>query len=115
MRIHNKFAVVFQGADAGTSGENEVSERMEAVHLSSEEHSTSTDSGRGKDSDEVSTGSQEGSEEEREEAEDDEDDGGGWITPSNIKQVKLDGRNGKPAANVKVGCVTTDFAMQVQF
>lgn len=106
---------MIQGAAAGTPEENEVSERMEAVHLSSEEHSTSTDSGRGKDSDEVSTGSQEGSEEEvAVDEDDDDDDGGGWITPSNIKQVKLDGRNGKPAADVKVGCVTTDFAMQVQ-
>lgn len=106
-----------QGVDAGTTEENEMSERMDAVHISSEEHSTSTDSGRGKDSDEVSTGSQEGSEEEGGggDDEDDDDDGGGWITPSNIKQVKLDGQNGKPAADVKVGCVTTDFAMQVQF
>ncbi|XP_062405070.1 RNA-binding protein NOB1 isoform X2 [Sardina pilchardus] len=106
------------GVDAMTAGDSEVSEKMESVHLSSEEHNTSTDSGKGKDS-EVSTGSQEGSEEERgeEEEEEDEDDddggdGGGWITPKNIKQVTLDGHNGKPAADVKVGCVTTDFAMQ---
>lgn len=102
-----------QGADAGTAGENEVSKKMEAVHISSEEHSMSTDSGRGKDSDEVSTGSHEGSEED--EGGDEDADGGGWITPSNIKQVKSDGWNGKPAADVKVGCVTTDFAMQVPF
>ncbi|XP_069488926.1 RNA-binding protein NOB1-like [Ambystoma mexicanum] len=44
---------------------------------------------------------------------DDEDDGGGWITPGNIKQVQQDMRSGEPPINVKVGCLTTDFAMQI--
>ncbi|XP_041917700.1 RNA-binding protein NOB1 isoform X1 [Alosa sapidissima] len=104
------------GADTMTAGDGEVSEKMQSVHLSAEEHNTSTDSGKGKDSEEVSTGSQEGSEEREDdddnEEEEEDDVGGGWITPKNIKQVKLDGHNGKPAADVKVGCVTTDFAMQ---
>ncbi|XP_029904069.1 RNA-binding protein NOB1 [Myripristis murdjan] len=51
-------------------------------------------------------------EEEVEEEEDDEDDGGGWITPSNIQQVKMESGDGAAPADVKVGCLTTDFAMQ---
>ena len=47
---------------------------------------------------------------------DDDDDDDGWITPDNIHQVKS--QMGKRtidavAANVTVGCLTTDFAMQV--
>lgn len=51
-------------------------------------------------------------EEEEEEDEDDEDDGGGWITPSNIRQVKMDSADWTAPADVTVGCLTTDFAMQ---
>uniref|UniRef100_UPI0037E81498 RNA-binding protein NOB1 isoform X2 n=1 Tax=Semicossyphus pulcher TaxID=241346 RepID=UPI0037E81498 len=51
-------------------------------------------------------------EDEEEEEEDEEDDGGGWITPSNINQVKLDSGDWTAPADVKVGCLTTDFAMQ---
>ncbi|CAF89575.1 unnamed protein product, partial [Tetraodon nigroviridis] len=52
-------------------------------------------------------------EENRPEGEDeDEDDGGGWITPSNIGQVKMDSADWTAAADVTVGCVTTDFAVQ---
>ncbi|XP_011617989.1 RNA-binding protein NOB1 isoform X1 [Takifugu rubripes] len=43
---------------------------------------------------------------------DEDDDGGGWITPSNIGQVKMDSTDWTAPADVKVGCVTTDFAMQ---
>ncbi|XP_069574517.1 RNA-binding protein NOB1 isoform X1 [Brachyistius frenatus] len=42
----------------------------------------------------------------------DDDDGGGWITPSNIKQVKMDTADWTAPADVTVGCLTTDFAMQ---
>ena len=45
---------------------------------------------------------------------DDDDDDEGWITPSNIKSVKQ--KMGMPEsekASVPVGCLTTDFAMQV--
>ncbi|XP_067854160.1 RNA-binding protein NOB1 [Heptranchias perlo] len=42
----------------------------------------------------------------------DEDDDGGWITPSNIQQIFQDIGCSKTVANVKVGCMTTDFAMQ---
>ncbi len=52
--------------------------------------------------------------EDEEEDEDEEDDGGGWITPSNIKQVKMDSADWTAPAEVKVGCLTTDFAMQVR-
>ncbi|KAG7332952.1 hypothetical protein KOW79_003087 [Hemibagrus wyckioides] len=51
--------------------------------------------------------------EEREgEDEDEDDDGGGWITPSNIRQIQMDTGEWSPSENVTVGCVTTDFAMQ---
>ncbi|KAJ1083760.1 hypothetical protein NDU88_003915 [Pleurodeles waltl] len=50
--------------------------------------------------------------EDNEEEDDDDDGGGGWITPSNIKQVQQDMRSGEPPINVKVACLTTDFAMQ---
>ncbi|XP_027137032.1 RNA-binding protein NOB1 [Larimichthys crocea] len=43
---------------------------------------------------------------------DDDDDGGGWITPSNIQQVKMDSGDWTAPADVTVGCLTTDFAMQ---
>ncbi|KAJ8252577.1 hypothetical protein COCON_G00218890 [Conger conger] len=58
------------------------------------------------------SGSEGECEEEEEEDDDDDDDGGGWITPSNIKQVQLDVGNWESPADVKVGCMTTDFAMQ---
>ncbi|KAJ0056542.1 hypothetical protein NL108_010254 [Boleophthalmus pectinirostris] len=51
-------------------------------------------------------------EEEEEEEEEEDDDGGGWITPSNIKQVKMDTGNWGEPEDVTVGCLTTDFAMQ---
>ncbi|KAK9542161.1 hypothetical protein VZT92_000047 [Zoarces viviparus] len=41
-----------------------------------------------------------------------DDDGGGWITPGNIKQVKMDSADWTAPADVQVGCLTTDFAMQ---
>ena len=47
---------------------------------------------------------------------DDDDDDDGWITPDNIKHVKSQmGKETLDAipANVTVGCLTTDFAMQV--
>ncbi|XP_076003025.1 RNA-binding protein NOB1 [Genypterus blacodes] len=43
---------------------------------------------------------------------DEDDDGGGWITPSNISQVKMESGDWTAPADVTVGCVTTDFAMQ---
>lgn len=41
------------------------------------------------------------------------DDDGGWITPSNIKQIQRDFEQCTVPKDVRVGCVTTDFAMQV--
>lgn len=54
-------------------------------------------------------------EEEDEEDEDEEEsDDEGWITPSNLKQVQQDlGHCDTAPADIQVGCVTTDFAMQV--
>ncbi|KAM4744654.1 RNA-binding protein NOB1 [Anableps anableps] len=51
-------------------------------------------------------------EEDKENDPDEEDDGGGWITPSNIKQVKMESSDWTEPADVRVGCLTTDFAMQ---
>ncbi|XP_047384649.1 RNA-binding protein NOB1 isoform X1 [Sciurus carolinensis] len=48
--------------------------------------------------------------EERED--EDSDDGGGWITPSNIKQIQQELEQCDVPKDVRVGCVTTDFAMQ---
>ncbi|XP_045438691.1 RNA-binding protein NOB1 isoform X2 [Pipistrellus kuhlii] len=42
----------------------------------------------------------------------DSDDDGGWITPSNIKQIQRDFEQCSVPKDVRVGCVTTDFAMQ---
>ncbi|XP_031606767.1 RNA-binding protein NOB1 isoform X2 [Oreochromis aureus] len=50
--------------------------------------------------------------EDDEENDDDDDDGGGWITPGNIKQVKMDSADWTAPADIRVGCLTTDFAMQ---
>uniref|UniRef100_A0A8C4ZBF6 RNA-binding protein NOB1 n=1 Tax=Gadus morhua TaxID=8049 RepID=A0A8C4ZBF6_GADMO len=50
--------------------------------------------------------------EEEEEEEEEEDDGEGWITPSNLKQVQLESGDWTAPADIKVGCLTTDFAMQ---
>ncbi|XP_053127551.1 RNA-binding protein NOB1 [Hemicordylus capensis] len=44
--------------------------------------------------------------------EEEEEEEGGWITPSNIKQIQQDLAQGDEPAGVQVGCVTTDFAMQ---
>eukprot|EP00058_Branchiostoma_floridae_P019394 XP_002604884.1 hypothetical protein BRAFLDRAFT_77281 [Branchiostoma floridae] len=52
-------------------------------------------------------------EEEDEEEEDDDDDDEGWITPSNIHKLKRNATLGSmETREVKVGCITTDFAMQ---
>lgn len=49
-----------------------------------------------------------------EEEEEEESDDEGWITPSNLKQVQQDlGHCDTAPADIQVGCVTTDFAMQV--
>ncbi|XP_078400609.1 RNA-binding protein NOB1 [Cetorhinus maximus] len=49
---------------------------------------------------------------ESEEEEEEDDDDNGWITPSNIQQIHQDMGCSETIANVKVGCMTTDFAMQ---
>ncbi|XP_067651419.1 RNA-binding protein NOB1-like [Haliotis asinina] len=56
---------------------------------------------------------EEESEEEEDSEEEEEEDGEGWITPSNIQKVKKQMGGGDTArADVTVGCLTTDFAMQ---
>ncbi|XP_013380649.1 RNA-binding protein NOB1 [Lingula anatina] len=50
---------------------------------------------------------------EDEDDDDDDDDDGGWITPSNIHQIRQQmGDHNTQRADVEVGCITTDFAMQ---
>jgi len=57
---------------------------------------------------------EESDDEEDDDDNDDDDDDDGWITPSNIKSVKEQmGGDGMEKAQVDVGCLTTDFAMQV--
>ncbi|XP_047219313.1 RNA-binding protein NOB1 [Girardinichthys multiradiatus] len=53
-------------------------------------------------------------EDKENEPEEEEEDGGGggWITPSNIKQVKMESADWTEPVDVRVGCLTTDFAMQ---
>ncbi|XP_063801533.1 RNA-binding protein NOB1 [Pseudophryne corroboree] len=46
------------------------------------------------------------------EEEEEGDHDGGWITPSNIKQIHQDSGTREAPVNVVVGCLTTDFAMQ---
>ncbi|XP_060069400.1 RNA-binding protein NOB1-like [Ylistrum balloti] len=56
---------------------------------------------------------EEESDEDDDEDEDDDDDDDGWITPSNIKAVKERmGDVNTERADVAVGCLTTDFAIQ---
>ncbi|KAF1393314.1 hypothetical protein PFLUV_G00037790 [Perca fluviatilis] len=59
------------------------------------------------------TGDQSDDEDKENEPEDEEEeDGGGWITPGNIQQVKMESGDWTAPADVTVGCLTTDFAMQ---
>lgn len=68
----------------------------------------------GHKSDDKSDG-QSDDEDKENEAEDEEEGGGGWITPSNIGQVKMDCADWTAPTDVTVGCLTTDFAMQVNW
>ncbi|XP_060041269.1 RNA-binding protein NOB1 isoform X2 [Erinaceus europaeus] len=56
--------------------------------------------------------SEEEEENEERDSEDSDNDGGGWITPSNIKQVQQELEQCTIPKDIRVGCVTTDFAMQ---
>ncbi|XP_074646707.1 RNA-binding protein NOB1-like [Tubulanus polymorphus] len=56
---------------------------------------------------------QEEEEESEGESDDDSSDDGGWITPSNLKAArKAMGDQNTEKAEVTVGCITTDFAIQ---
>ena len=85
------------GAGEEELQQNEYCEREQGRELSEE--------------DEIEEEDEEEDEEEAEEEE--EDDGEGWITPSNLKQVQLESGDWTAPADIKVGCLTTDFAMQV--
>ncbi|XP_017568061.1 RNA-binding protein NOB1 [Pygocentrus nattereri] len=85
----------------------DVTEKLESVDLSNEGQKTESQTGLGEDGE-----NEEDQEEEEEEDEEEDDDDGGWITPSNLKQIQMDVGHVQHSANAKVGCVTTDFAMQ---
>lgn len=68
------------------------------------------DEGEGVASEEEEEKEEDGSEERKDE---DSDGDGGWITPSNIKQIQQELDQCTVPRDVQVGCVTTDFAMQV--
>ncbi|KAI8519970.1 Nin1 binding protein [Branchiostoma belcheri] len=56
---------------------------------------------------------EEDDDDEEDDDEDDDDDDEGWITPSNIHKLKKNATLGSTGPReVKVGCITTDFAMQ---
>ncbi|XP_006878941.1 PREDICTED: RNA-binding protein NOB1 [Elephantulus edwardii] len=61
---------------------------------------------------EAENGSEDRKDEDSDSGDGDDDDGGGWITPSNIKQIQQEFELRQVPNNVRVGCVTTDFAMQ---
>lgn len=84
-------------------------QKVDGISLSESRSDTSLQTDKPEDqSDDEDKENEPGDEEEE-----DDDDGGGWITPSNIKQVKMDSADWTAPADVKVGCLTTDFAMQV--
>ena len=63
-----------------------------------------------------SSSDREGEVESSDSDDDDDDDGeDGWINPENFNEacVEMGGALQEPAVGVAVGCVTTDFAMQV--
>lgn len=53
------------------------------------------------------------SDENEDEEQDNADDGGEWITPDNLEEMKTKHATDVSAEPVNVGCITTDFAMQV--
>lgn len=87
----------------------EVLRQMGDLHT--EQGALAEPGGELSEEEEMEEDEEEGGEEGDEE--DDDDDGGGWITPSNLKQVQLESGDWTAPADVKVGCLTTDFAMQV--
>nr|XP_038041525.1 RNA-binding protein NOB1 [Anas platyrhynchos] len=86
--------------------EDELQELLEAHAVSvspetTEEHRSPEDGDSAKE------------EEDEEDEDEEESDDEGWITPSNLKQVQQDlGHCDTAPADIQVGCVTTDFAMQ---
>lgn len=66
--------------------------------------------------DDITEGDESDSEEGESESESDEEDEEGWITPSNVdemNQMMTGVTGGDVTATCQVGCLTTDFAMQV--
>ncbi|XP_051725808.1 RNA-binding protein NOB1 [Ctenopharyngodon idella] len=88
-----------------------VTNKLESVDLSADSWAAESEEHDGTKGDQHEEEGEQNSDDDAEE-EEEEEGGGGWITPSNIKQVQMDAGNWGPSADVKVGCVTTDFAMQ---
>ncbi|XP_056621865.1 RNA-binding protein NOB1 [Triplophysa dalaica] len=88
-------------------GFGDVTKKLHSVDLSVDRHVTES-----KDHDGIDGGEHEEEQSDEEGEGDEDDDCGDWITPGNIKQVQMQAGDCGPSADVKVGCVTTDFAMQ---
>ncbi|KAK7151770.1 hypothetical protein R3I94_008197 [Phoxinus phoxinus] len=90
-----------------------VTNKLESVDLSADSRAAESEEHNGTKGDQhEEEGEQSNDDDYDAEEEEEDEDGGGWITPSNIKRVQMDAGNWVPSADVKVGCMTTDFAMQ---
>ncbi|MBN3273474.1 NOB1 protein, partial [Polyodon spathula] len=97
--------------------EADLLELLNAELVSVQDSSTGVEDLLSRENHEGEGDSKEGSEEEEEKAGeaaagDDDNDDGGWITPSNIKQIQQDMGCCETPSKMQVGCLTTDFAMQ---
>ncbi|XP_030831106.1 RNA-binding protein NOB1 [Strongylocentrotus purpuratus] len=96
--------------------ENKMEERTDQCDEaeSKPEQSQSEDAGIDDTSCDMNDGDEGIVEGEEEEEDDDEEDNIGWITPQNISQVReqMAGSGETNLEGIKVGCMTTDFAMQ---
>ena len=86
--------------DERENGENEIGEDQEDVN----EFSGNESSEEG----------EEIIESESSENDDDDDDDGGWVTPANIHSLRQTSGNCVEEKSVTVGCMSTDFAIQVR-
>lgn len=92
-------------------------ERLEGrtdSHEAMEEEKSHSDSEEGGAKTEVMEDEEEEEGEENGDDEEEEEDDVGWITPQNISQVRQQMGRGEEVSleGVRVGCMTTDFAMQ---
>jgi len=101
LSLEKMFAKIADGFDFGI-------EDVVVDDASASGEPISSDEGVGMNESDNENDEFEGSEEETGSDDDDDD---GWITPSNIKDIK-NKMVDEEEVNIKVGCITTDFAMQ---